>query len=87
MVTPDTDWFCVHGKSLRSLSSAHEKWGQKQKCYMFSINIYKNTNNKIIYFIFYIYIYIYIIYLYIYIYIYILFILIEYYCFIYIYIN
>ncbi len=23
---------CVHRKSLRSLSSAHEKWGQKQKC-------------------------------------------------------
>ncbi len=24
--------FCLHIKSLRSLSSAHEKWGQKQKC-------------------------------------------------------
>ncbi len=26
----DKKAFCVHRKSLRSLSSAHEKWGQKQ---------------------------------------------------------
>ncbi len=41
VVTPDTDWFCVHGKSLRSLSSAHEKWGQKQKCYIYNFVQYK----------------------------------------------
>ncbi len=56
--------FFVHRKSLRSLSSAHEKWGQKQKC--------NNFNNN---FVQYIYIYIYIYYykytsVYIYIYIY-----------------
>ncbi len=28
--------FCVHRKSLRSLSSAHEKWGQKQKCCVYN---------------------------------------------------
>ncbi len=36
--------FCVHRKSLRPLSSAHEKWG-KNKCVAFiillSINIHK----------------------------------------------
>ncbi len=35
MVAPDTDWFSdevlsVNRKSLRSLSSAHDKWGQKK---------------------------------------------------------
>ncbi len=28
--------FCVHRKSLRSLSSGHEKWGQKQKCCVYN---------------------------------------------------
>ncbi len=28
--------FCVHRKSLRSLSSAHEKQGQKQKCCVYN---------------------------------------------------
>ncbi len=28
--------FCVHRKCLRSLSSAHEKWGQKQKCCVYN---------------------------------------------------
>ncbi len=26
----------MHRKSLRSLSSAHEKWGQKQKCCIYN---------------------------------------------------
>ncbi len=29
--------FCVQRKSLRSLSSAHEKWGQKQKCCVYNV--------------------------------------------------
>ncbi len=28
--------FCVHRKSLRSLSSAHEKWGKKEKCCVYN---------------------------------------------------
>ncbi len=28
--------FCVHRKCLRSLSSAHEKWGQKQQCCVYN---------------------------------------------------
>ncbi len=28
--------FCVHRKSLRSLSSAHKKWGQRQKCCIYN---------------------------------------------------
>ncbi len=28
--------FCVHRKSLSTLSSAHEKWGQKQKCCIYN---------------------------------------------------
>ncbi len=31
---------CVHGKSLRSLTSAHEKWGQKQKCCVYHFGQY-----------------------------------------------
>ncbi len=29
--------FCVRRKSLRSMSSAHEKWGQKQKCCVYNL--------------------------------------------------
>ncbi len=28
--------FCLYRKSLRSLNSAHEKWGQKQKCCVYN---------------------------------------------------
>ncbi len=38
--------FCVHRKSLRSLSLANEKWGQKQKC-----SVYNFINYKLIIFI------------------------------------
>ncbi len=34
--------FCVHRKSLRSLSSAHEKWGKKLKCSVYNFVQYKN---------------------------------------------
>ncbi len=41
--------FCLHRKSLRSLSSAHEKWGQKQKCciYIFDQCVYTGAGHII----------------------------------------
>ncbi len=35
--------FCVHRKSIRFLSSAHEKWGQKQKCSIYNFVQYNYT--------------------------------------------